>query len=99
MKCPTCGRDVPKGWMERHHLRTRRTNKDAIERICRDCHKTLHGLFPHKELRDPQSDLDSLAGLLANERFQKAVSHVKKVPPGAFMRMKESRRRKRSRHR
>lgn len=95
--CPLCEREVSKGYLERHHLRTRRTDKDDTEFICRDCHKTIHGLFSNTLLRDPRSNLDSLEGLLANEQFRSALAFIRKTPPGSYMRMRESRQRRKRR--
>ena len=83
--------------MERHHLQTRRKDKHDVEEICRECHKTIHGLFEQRELRDGRLGLDTLEGILANERFRHALSHVKKLSPGSQMRMLEARTRRRRR--
>jgi len=85
--------------MQRHHLRTRRKDKTATKKVCVDCHKTIHGLFAQSELRDPGLGLDTVEGLLENERLQKAVAYIAKQPAGSFMRMKESRHRRRKRGR
>ena len=79
--------------MQRHHLKTRRKDRHAVERICRECHKTVHGLFSHAELRDARRGLDSIEGLLADERFRSALAHIRKLAPGAYMRMVRARRR------
>lgn len=80
--------------MEKHHLQTRRESK-ATEQLCRECHKSLHGLFSNQQLRDPQLGLDTLEGLLANEPMQKAVTFIReRVKPGEFMRMRESKHRR-----
>lgn len=76
--------------MEKHHLRTRREERHDSEKICRECHKTIHGLFTLQELRDSRKGLDSVEGLLQNERFVKAVSFIRKTPPGASIRMRLS---------
>jgi hypothetical protein len=78
MTCPLCEREVPCAIMERHHLRT-----------CRECHKTIHGLFTREALRDPRNALDTVAGLLANPQFARALRFIRTVPPGGFMKMKE----------
>jgi hypothetical protein len=88
MTCPLCEREVPCAIMERHHLRTLRES-DAIERLCRECHKTIHGLFTREALRDPRNALDTVAGLLANPQFARALRFIRTVPPGGFMKMKE----------
>jgi len=80
--------------MEKHHLKTKRVDKKNTELVCRECHKTIHSLFSNTELRNPMLGLDTSEGLLANERMQKAIKFIKKLPPGEFMRTKESNHRK-----
>lgn len=87
--CPLCQRPT-EGLMEKHHLRTRRTDKDETEYLCRDCHQIVHGLFSNRELRDTRLQLDSVEGLLANERVTKALSFVRRLPVGATLRMRLS---------
>jgi len=90
-KCPLCKREVPE-LMEKHHMKTQKT-----ELVCRECHKTIHTLFSNHELRNPVLELDTIAGLMANDRFFKAVKFIRKVPPGQYMKTKESNHRKRKR--
>lgn len=80
--------------MEDHHLRTRREGEEVAQ-ICRECHKTIHGLFKHRELRDERTGLATVEGLRENDRFAKALTFIRKVSPGEFMRMRESRARRR----
>jgi hypothetical protein len=91
MICPLCKRSGGRLVFERHHLRTKRTDKDLTERVCRECHKTIHGLFTHQQLRDPEAGLDTIEGLLADKQLTKALGYIRKVPPGAHMRMKQAR--------
>ena len=93
--CPTCGRSGVK--LERHHLKTKRVDKTSTELVCVECHRTVHGLFSNQELRDPRNGLDTLEGLLADARFLEALRHVRKLPPGRHMSMKQARQRRRSR--
>lgn len=83
--------------MERHHLQTRRKDKDDVEQICRACHRTIHGLFTQRELRDVRLGLDSVEGLLTNQQFVKALGYIKKTFPGTQIRMREARTRRRRR--
>jgi len=98
MKCPTCKRE---GDLQetKHHLQTRRKDKKDKVPVCEECHKQIHMLFTDAELRDPRLGLDTIEGLLANERFAKAVKFIRTIPPGTFMRAKESRHKKRKRGR
>lgn len=95
--CPLCERYGPDLRLEEHHLQTRRKSKDDVEEICQECHKTIHGLFTHRELRDSRLGLDTMEGLLANERFAKALNHIKKLPPGTKMKMREAKSRRNKR--
>lgn len=91
VRCPLCGRLCPAGVLERHHLKTRKRDREVVETICRECHDTIHGLFADWELRNAGLSLDSVDGLLANERFRRAVAFIRKVPPGTGLRMRLSR--------
>jgi hypothetical protein len=90
--CPLCEREGEALEMQRHHLRTRRADKALTEDICRECHKTIHGLFSNKALRDPTLGLDTVEGLRAHARIEKALKHIRKLAPGSYMRMKQARR-------
>jgi hypothetical protein len=92
-RCPLCRRKSLDLVFEKHHLRTKRTDKGATLYVCRECHKTIHGLFPHRDLRDPERGLDTREGIRANERFAKALQHIQKVTPGVYMRMRQANRR------
>jgi len=87
--CPLCERKVP---LTRHHVKLERRDKDDIVLICRECQQVIHALYPGTELaRRP--DLWTLEGLKADEAIGIALVFVRKVAPGASMRMKQSRRR------
>lgn len=89
-KCPLCKRQYPDRLMQRHHLGTRREG-DKTEQVCWECHKTIHGLFSNIMLRNPKLNLNSIEGLLSNERFYKAVTFIRKLEPGDTMQMRDSR--------
>lgn len=93
-ECPLCLRDCPETVMEKHHLKTVREDREDTEKICRQCHKTIHGLFPNIDLRDPRKNLDSVDGLMSNERFYKAVRFLRKKDPTEFVKMRESERKR-----
>lgn len=95
MDCPLCEREVPS--LESHHLQTRRKDRKDTEGLCQLCHRQVHALFTNTDLRDPRLGLDTVEGLLANERMARAVAFVKKQPPGAWMSTKQSNSAKRRR--
>lgn len=83
MRCPLCERDCPENLFERHHLQTRRADKKDTESICRDCHKTIHGLFSNTELRNSALGVDSVEGLLANGKIHQGAQLHQACPPRA----------------
>ena len=88
MLCPLCERDVPA--LEAHHLRTRRKDKVCTEDVCQPCHRQVHALFTNADLRDERKNLDSVEGLLADERMARAVAFVKKQPPESRVSTRQS---------
>ena len=93
MICPCCKREMPDRLMERHHLETRHKS-EAVELICRECHQTIHGLLQNRELRSKSLNLNTLDGILNHGEFKKALSFIRKIPPGQSMRMKQAKHRK-----
>ena len=81
--------------MQAHHLVTRRKDKHVTEKLCRECHASLHSLFSNTALRDPKTGLEPLEGILANEAFQKALTYIRKIPPGQSMTIRQSKQAKR----
>lgn len=88
MQCPLCERTGAP--MEAHHLQTRRKDKADTEDVCQACHRQIHALFSNTELRDPRLGLDTVEGLLSNERMRKAVAYIKKQAPGAKVTTRQS---------
>jgi hypothetical protein len=95
MNCPLCLREDIR--FENHHLQTKRKDKSDTEKICIECHKTIYGLFTHQQLRDDHLGLDVIEGLLENETFAKALTFIKKVPPGAYMPMRQAKTKRKKR--
>lgn len=86
--CPLCERDGVA--LTRHHVKLARRDQSSVMWVCRECQQTIHGLFPGTELaRRP--DLWTVEGLRQNADVQKALVFVRKLPPGATMRMRERR--------
>jgi len=77
--------------MSDHHLKTRKVDKEDTETLCRDCHKFIHALYTNKQLADPKLGLDTVQGLLQKPEFVKAVSFIKKIPPGRKVAIRQSR--------
>lgn len=92
MICPLCQREVPR--LEEHHLQTRRKDREDTEGVCGDCHSQIHALFSNTDLRNEALGLDTIEGLLANERMAKAVRWVSKQPAGSRSKTRRSRQRR-----
>lgn len=92
-ECPLCKRDCPDWLMENHHLDTRRES-DETEEVCRECHKAIHGLFSNRMLRNEKLGLNTVDGLMSNERFYKQVKFIRKLDVGDFMKMRDSKKKK-----
>jgi len=92
--CPACERDCPDAYMSKHHLRTKKVDKQATEFMCRDCHHYVHALFTNKQLADPDLGLDTVEGLMARPEYAKAVEFIRKLPPGRRVAIRQSKQRK-----
>jgi len=90
--CPLCEREVPANLLQAHHLQTRRKDRFDTERICAPCHVQVHALFTNNELRDERRGLDTVEGLLADERMARAVAFIRKQPPESRVTTRQSRR-------
>jgi len=100
MFCPMCQQDdIPQHRMSNHHLKTRAKDKHDTELLCRACHKTIHGLFTNKELRDSKLGLDTIEGLRAHPQIQSALRFIKKIPPGTRIKMSLPLERRKKRYR
>ena len=95
--CPLCLREGDALPLEDHHLKTRRKSKETTERICRECHQSVHGLWTNQDLRNEALELDSVEGILARDEFQRALKFIRKVPPGTAIHMRDSNHKKRRR--
>jgi len=79
MKCKICQREVPDGFVEKHHLvpKSRDKNKNRglkTIKVCVDCGDQLHLLFTNKELRKQYNTVEAI---LANEQVRKWTDWVK----------------------
>jgi hypothetical protein len=92
LRCPLCQRDCPRDMMTRHHLQTRKVDRFDIELVCSDCHKHIHAFFENRQVA---RELNSIDALLGNEEFCKALSFIRKQPPGSRTRVKTARRKRR----
>jgi hypothetical protein len=88
--CPSCRRKCPEVFMSKHHLRTKKEDKDLQVYLCRDCHRFIHAIFTVKQLRDPRNGLDTLEGLMSRPEYVKAVSFIRSIPVGRKVAIHES---------
>lgn len=92
--CPLCGREMPDGSWNEHHLTPatfKGTEKIALHKIC---HDTLHRTLTEREMLKYYHTVDRL---LENEDIQSFVKWVKKKPNDFYSKTKETKNRKRHR--
>ena len=75
--CPLCER--PLAHPTDHHLvpRSRGGGRDAVVRICRDCHGAVHALVGNRELERDYNTLDALRG---EPRLARAFAFIGRQP-------------------
>lgn len=83
--CPLCDRLGVK--RSRHHLVpvAKGGKKGEVADICVLCHRTIHGLFSNKTLRD---ELNSIEAIRSDERFAAALDFIRKQAPRSYPRMR-----------
>lgn len=58
--CPICGREVPEGLIEKHHVIPKcKKGKDTIK-LCVNCGDMIHKLIPISELKNEYNSIDKL---------------------------------------
>lgn len=87
MACPLCDRDVA---LTKHHAKLKRRDRHLKIDVCRECQQVIHGLYPGTTLAR-RKDLWTVDGLRADSEIAKALVFVRKLAPGATMRMRERR--------
>lgn len=94
LTCPLCGRVMPDGSWNEHHLvpaTFKGTEKVALHRIC---HDTLHRTFTEREMQKYYNTIDRL---MERVEIQSFVDWVKKQPNDYYSKPKETKDRKRKR--
>lgn len=92
--CPLCGRPMPDGSWNEHHLvpaTFKGRDKVAMHIIC---HNTLHRTFSEREM---EKYYNTIPRLMENEDIQKFVDWVKKKPDDYYSKTNETKNRKRNR--
>lgn len=90
--CPYCDRECPDQSRMDHHLKTRKVDRNDKVVACHACHKTIHALFSVKEIRK-NGTLQTVEGVKNHPEFQRALSHIKSCPPGAYLKVRRCRQR------
>lgn len=83
--CPICGR--PNYHPSDHHMVPKSRGGRTTETICADCHRSIHSLFPNKELEEKYNTTEIL---LANEDFARMVKFISKRDPRGRVTTKKS---------
>lgn len=75
--CPICGRPIPPGQLDEHHLVPKLKGGKVTQALHRICHRQIHALFTEAELAQHYSTAEAL---LEHPEIQKFVAWVKKKP-------------------
>ena len=85
--CPICKRNIPKEYIEKHHLIPKSKKGKETILVCIDCGNQVHLLFSIKELKNKYNTLDKL---LENDKVQTWAKWVyKKKDFGICMKKKK----------
>lgn len=89
--CPLCGRGIPPGQRDEHHLVPKVKGGKVTQYMHRICHRQIHALFSEAELA---RRYNSVEALIEHEEVRKFVAWVKTRPDGFIERTKRSRTRR-----
>lgn len=85
LPCPICER--PNMHPSDHHMIPRSKGGKTTETICRDCHKAIHSVFSHTELKTTYHTVEALMG---HEQFRKMIAFISKQDPGGKVNIKHT---------
>lgn len=92
--CPMCGRVMPDGSYNEHHLIPKTYKGKETVDLHRICHDKIHHTFTESELKLYYHTIDRL---LEHPTIRTFVKWVKKQPPSFYDRHKDTKDRKRKR--
>lgn len=92
--CPLCGRHMPQGCYDEHHLIPKTFGGVETVRLHKICHDKLHHTFSEREMAQWYHTLDQL---LQDEQIQKFVKWVKKQPNDFYSKNKDTKERNKKR--
>ncbi len=89
LACPLCGRLIPVGQRDAHHLLPK--SRGGVETVAlhRICHRQIHALLSEVEL---ERDYQTMAALLAHPEIQRFVQWVRSKPDNFYQRTRKSQR-------
>jgi len=77
--CPLCGREIPAGFGDEHHLVPRLKGGKITQYLHRICHRQIHALFSESELAQKYPTVDAL---LEQPEIRKFAQWIKNKPIG-----------------
>ena len=86
--CPMCGRVIPDGEGDAHHLVPKSKGGKKTVLLHRVCHDQIHAIFTDAQLAKTFSTIEAI---LEDPAAQKFVAWIKGKPPGFSDSAKESR--------
>lgn len=95
-KCPLCGREMPEGSSNDHHLIPSTFGGKEKITLHKVCHDKLHHTFSEREMEHYYHTVERF---LEHEEIQKFVKWVRKQPDDYYSKHKDTKDRKRKRKR
>lgn len=89
--CPLCGRPIPQGQFDKHHLVPKSKGGKETEGLHRACHRHIHMVLTEQELAKHYNTADALLG---REEVLAFVEWIKKKPNDFLPSFKKSNRTK-----
>ena len=86
-QCPLCGRPIPDGHGDAHHLVPRSLGGTDTVLLHRMCHRQIHALIPERDLA---RDFASIAALLRHPGVARYVQWVRNKPADLRERTRKS---------
>lgn len=96
MRCPLCGRDIPSGQEDKHHLIPKTFKGKELVSLHKICHRTIHATLTERELLQYYHTIERL---LENDTIRKFVKWVSKKPNDFYVSTRETKTRKGKRRR
>lgn len=94
--CSLCGRDIPEGTFNFHHLIPKAYDGKETIKLHYICHDKIHHTFSEKELSTYYHTIERIK---QNEQIEKFIKWISKKPPNFYIKHKDTKERNKRRKR